>query len=168
MVAGVCHVTARYDQPNSQKEEQAQVPVSADLLAAAAEVVEAWAPLAAHPNLGCPRGAFASGELGGGVALFLSHAFWPCALTLEQAHLLPASGPSGARGLLVRCFSSFGRVSTFQGWRAERAHAGAGASAARQRPSGAACADVCLRVARTTLDARKADPPCTLAATPIF
>ncbi len=70
--------------------------MSSDLLAAAAEVVDAWAPLAAHPNLGCPRGAFASGELGGGVALFLAHAFQPCALTLEQVHLLPTSGPSGA------------------------------------------------------------------------
>ena len=74
----------------------AQVPVSADLLAAAAEVVDAWAPLAAHPNMGCPCGAFASGELGGGVALFLAHGFWPCAVTLEQAHLMPVAGPSGA------------------------------------------------------------------------
>ena len=86
----------------------AQVPVSSDLLAAAAEVVDAWAPLAAHPNLGCPRGAFASGELGGGVALFLAHAFQPCALTLEQVHLLPTSGPCGA--LVSICKFYFGGV----------------------------------------------------------
>ncbi|KAK9830883.1 hypothetical protein WJX81_001688 [Elliptochloris bilobata] len=72
-----------------------QMPMSADLLAAAAEKVEAWAPLAQHPNLSCPCGAFASGELGGGVALFLVSPLWPCAVTLEQAHLLPTSGPSG-------------------------------------------------------------------------
>ena len=75
----------------------AQMPVSAELLASAAETVDAWAPLASHPNLSCPRGAFASGELGGGVALFLVYPLWPCAITLEQAHLLPTSGPSGAR-----------------------------------------------------------------------
>lgn len=74
-----------------------QIAVSTDLLASAAETVDAWAPLASHPNLSCPRGAFASGELGGGVALYLVYPLWPCAISLEQAHLLPTSGPSGAR-----------------------------------------------------------------------
>ena len=66
---------------------------SAELLAAAADVVQAWAGLGSHPNLVVPRAAFVTGELeGNALALVFAHAFHPAAVTLEQAHLLPSAG----------------------------------------------------------------------------
>ena len=69
-----------------------QVAPSAELLAAAAEVVQAWSGLGSHPNLVIPRGAFVTGELDGAPALVFAHALHPAAITLEQAHLLPGAG----------------------------------------------------------------------------
>jgi hypothetical protein len=69
-----------------------QLVPSAEVVAAAKEAVQAWAPLGAHPNLVVPRGAFATAELeGGSPALVFAHAYHPGAITLEQAHLLPGA-----------------------------------------------------------------------------
>ena len=64
---------------------------SAEVVAAAKEAVQAWAPLGAHPNLVVPRAAFATAELEGSPALVFAHAYHPSAITLEQAHLLPGA-----------------------------------------------------------------------------
>ena len=84
-----------------------QVPPTPDMVAAAAMTVETWAPLGMHPALSVPRAAFASNELDDVPALVIAHDFYPCAQTLQAAHLQPVATPSGtvhAFGLLcLRC-----------------------------------------------------------------
>jgi len=72
-----------------------QLVPTGDLLASAQQAVEAWSPLAAHPNLVVPRHAFVSAEIDATPALFLVHELHPAAVTLKQAHLQPATSAAG-------------------------------------------------------------------------
>ena len=62
------------------------------MAAAAQEVVQQWSPLASHPNLSTPAEAFVTAQLEGGPALVLVHAYFPAAITLDQAHMHQGSG----------------------------------------------------------------------------
>ena len=67
-----------------------QVLPTAELLAASEAVVHRWAPVANHPNIVGLREVFASDEwMDATPAIFLSYDYYPGALTLEQAHVLP-------------------------------------------------------------------------------
>ena len=79
-----------------------QLVPSAEVLAAAQEVVQAWALLGPHPNLVVPRAAFVTAELEGGPALVFAHAYHPGAITLEQAHLLPGASAQPASCMAAR------------------------------------------------------------------
>ncbi|KAK9864501.1 hypothetical protein WJX84_001503 [Apatococcus fuscideae] len=72
-----------------------QVIPTADMLSMAQQAVEAWAPLAGQPHLNPLRGALISADLGGIPSLILAHDYHPGAVTLEAAHLLPATNASG-------------------------------------------------------------------------
>lgn len=72
-----------------------QLPPSAELLAAAQDVVEQWAVVAQHPGLVCPRQAFVSQELEFAPCLVFAHEYQPAAYTLEQAHMHPHSTNAG-------------------------------------------------------------------------
>jgi hypothetical protein len=69
-----------------------QLPAEPGLAAAAQDIVQQWAPLASHPNLVTPSEAFITAQMGGGPALVFVHAYYPAAITLEQAHMHPAGG----------------------------------------------------------------------------
>ena len=74
----------------------AQVLITPDVLAAAQEAVDAWAPMQAHPHLAVLRHAFASqSELGAAPSLCVAHTYYPGAVTLEQAHLQPSATGTG-------------------------------------------------------------------------
>ncbi len=77
-----------------------QLPPSAELLAAAQDVVEQWAVVAQHPGLVCPRQAFVSQELEFAPCLVFAHEYQPAAYTLEQAHMHPHTTNAG--GVLLR------------------------------------------------------------------
>lgn len=72
-----------------------QVLPTAELLAAADAAVERWGPVSNHPNIVGLREAFVSDEIDDSPALFLSYDYYPGALTLEQAHVLPTHTPQG-------------------------------------------------------------------------
>ncbi|KAK9863086.1 hypothetical protein WJX84_005065 [Apatococcus fuscideae] len=72
-----------------------QVIPTAEMLTMAQQAVEAWAPLAGQPHLNPLRGALISADLGGIPSLILAHDYHPGAVTLEAAHLLPATSASG-------------------------------------------------------------------------
>lgn len=84
--------------------DPARAPPTPDLVAAARSALAAWAPLAGHPNLAVPTGAFVSGDWagpGGGPgpgppALWFVHELFPGAAPLAAAHLHPIATPSGA------------------------------------------------------------------------
>lgn len=69
-----------------------QFPPDPDLAAAAQDIVQQWFPLVGHPNLSTPAEAFVTTQLEGGPALVLVHAYYPAAITLDQAHMHQASG----------------------------------------------------------------------------
>lgn len=69
-----------------------QLPADSDLAAAAQDIVQQWSSLASHPNLSTPSEAFITAQMEGGPALVLVHAYYPAAITLEQAHTHQASG----------------------------------------------------------------------------
>ena len=69
-----------------------QLPADPDLAAAAQDIVQQWSPLARHPNLSTPTEAFITGQMEGGPALVFVHAYYPAAITLEQAHMHQAVG----------------------------------------------------------------------------
>lgn len=77
-----------------------QVIPTAEMLTMAQQAVEAWAPLAGQPHLNPLRGALISADLGGIPSLILAHDYHPGAVTLEAAHLLPATNASGLVGSL--------------------------------------------------------------------
>ena len=54
--------------------------------------MQQWAPLTSHPNLVTPSEAIITAQMGGGPALVFVHAYYPAAITLEQAHMHPAGG----------------------------------------------------------------------------
>ena len=54
--------------------------------------MQQWSPLARHPNLSTPTEAFITGQMEGGPALVFVHAYYPAAITLEQAHMHQAAG----------------------------------------------------------------------------
>lgn len=70
----------------------AQLPVDPDLAAAAQDIVQQWSFLASHPNLCTPAEAFITTQMEGGPALVFVHAYYPAAITLEQAHMHQAAG----------------------------------------------------------------------------
>ena len=72
-----------------------QVIPTAEMQTMAQQAVEAWAPLAGQPHLNPLRGALISADLGGLPSLILAHDYHPGAVTLEAAHLLPATSASG-------------------------------------------------------------------------
>ncbi|GFR50636.1 hypothetical protein Agub_g12883 [Astrephomene gubernaculifera] len=86
-----------------------QVIPTTELLTRAREAVEMWAPLANHPNLVGLRAAFIAsdsltqppqqpGQQGGGdgvSALVFAHDFYPGAMTLAAAHLVPQMSAAG-------------------------------------------------------------------------
>ena len=84
--------------------DPARAPPTPDLVAAARASLAAWAPLAGHPNLATPVGAFVSSDWagpGGGPgpgapALWFVHELFPGAASLAAAHLHPIATPSGA------------------------------------------------------------------------
>lgn len=61
-----------------------QLVPTGDLLASAQQAVEAWSPLAAHPNLVVPRHAFVSAEIDATPALFLVHELHPAAVRVPH------------------------------------------------------------------------------------
>ena len=69
-----------------------QFPAEPGLAAAAQDIVQQWAPLTSHPNLITPSEAIMTAQMGGGPALVFVHAYYPAAITLEQAHMHPAGG----------------------------------------------------------------------------
>ena len=69
-----------------------QFPADTDIAAAAQDVVQQWFPLVSHPNLATPAEAFVTAQLEGGPALVLVHAYYPAAITLDQAHMHQAAG----------------------------------------------------------------------------
>ncbi|CAK0773929.1 hypothetical protein CVIRNUC_004116 [Coccomyxa viridis] len=69
-----------------------RLPADPDLAAAAQDIVQQWSPLARHPNLSTPTEAFITGQMEGGPALVFVHAYYPAAITLEQAHMHQAAG----------------------------------------------------------------------------
>lgn len=68
-----------------------QVVPSTELLAAARAAVDSWAPVSNHPHLVGLRSAFVSSDMEGGGAMFFVHDYYPSAVTLEQAHLMPVA-----------------------------------------------------------------------------
>ena len=62
------------------------------MAAAAQDIVQQWSALASHPNLSTPTEAFVTAQLEGGPTLVLVHAYYPAAITLDQAHMHQASG----------------------------------------------------------------------------
>ena len=69
-----------------------QLPADPDLVAAAQDIVQQWSPLARHPNLSTPTEAFITSQMEGGPALVFVHAYYPAAITLEQAHMHQGAG----------------------------------------------------------------------------
>ena len=53
---------------------------NADNLIAAREAVDAWQPLAGHPNVAALRVAFVNSDIGGAAALYLAHEYHPGAV----------------------------------------------------------------------------------------
>ncbi|DBA77365.1 hypothetical protein WJX79_005205 [Trebouxia sp. C0005] len=99
---GVCTALLRAASPLLQGQavtlrrmDPRQVAPSQAVLMSGQEAVETWRPLAHHPGLICPRAAFVSDEVGGRPSLFFVHEHMPGAVTLEQAHMQPQSGPAG-------------------------------------------------------------------------
>ena len=82
-------------QPSASSPAVLQLPPSAELLAAAQDVVEQWAAVAQHPGLVCPRQAFVSQELEFAPCLVFAHDYQPAAYTLEQAHMHPHTTNAG-------------------------------------------------------------------------
>ena len=68
---------------------------TAELLGAADAAVERWVPVSNHPNIVGLREVFVSDEIDDSPALFLSHDYYPGAITLEQAHVLPTHTAQG-------------------------------------------------------------------------
>lgn len=66
-----------------------QLVPTGDLLASAQQAVEAWSPLAAHPNLVVPRHAFVSAEIDATPALFLVHELHPAAVRAPTSNSAP-------------------------------------------------------------------------------
>ncbi|DBA97440.1 TPA: PAB-dependent poly(A)-specific ribonuclease subunit 3, variant 2 [Trebouxia sp. C0004] len=99
---GVCTALLRAASPLLQGQavtlrrmDPRQVAPSQAVVMSGQEAVETWRPLAHHPGLICPRAAFVSDEVGGRPSLFFVHDHMPGAVTLEQAHMQPQSGPAG-------------------------------------------------------------------------
>ena len=66
-----------------------QIQPSAELKQFADEVVEAWKPVALHPNLLVPKSAFIALDQSERPILHVAHNYHPGATTLEAAHLIP-------------------------------------------------------------------------------
>ena len=56
------------------------MPPSAEQYAAVREALEAWQPLASHPNIAALRSAFVSSEVLGTPALYVVHDYHPGAV----------------------------------------------------------------------------------------
>lgn len=72
-----------------------QFPPTAALLEATQLEVSRWSVVADHPNVVGVREVFASDEVAGTPCLYYVHDYYPGAVTLEQAHLLPMKTDHG-------------------------------------------------------------------------
>lgn len=72
-----------------------QLPPTAALLEAAQMEVSRWSVVADHPNVVGIREVFATDEVAGTPCLYYVYDYYPGAVTLEQAHLLPLKTDHG-------------------------------------------------------------------------
>ena len=68
---------------------------TADAVSAAEATVEKWSVVASHCNIVGLREVFVSDEVEATPSIFLSYDYYPGALTLEQAHIIPPHTPQG-------------------------------------------------------------------------